>query len=131
MSTKRAHPYFDDRGILDWHTSLEDAKAQARAEGKRLFIEFGREACSQCRTLVQDAVPHPRVAPLLQAGWVGVASEADDPEDAVLDLVEELGDAMMLPFVIFADADGRFLEGYSGTASPPYLVKVLEKLAGA
>lgn len=39
----RAHPHFDDRGTLDWHTSFADAQATARSEGKLLFIEFGRE----------------------------------------------------------------------------------------
>jgi len=39
----RAHPHFDDRGTLDWHTSFAEAQAKAEAEGKLLFIEFGRE----------------------------------------------------------------------------------------
>lgn len=43
MSAKTPHPHFNDRGTLSWHTSLESAKAQARAEGKRIFIELGRE----------------------------------------------------------------------------------------
>ena len=43
MTEKRAHPHFDDQGTLDWHTSLEGAKEQARREGKQIFIEFGRE----------------------------------------------------------------------------------------
>ena len=38
-----AHPHFDDRGTLDWHTRLEDALAAARASGKHVLIEFGRE----------------------------------------------------------------------------------------
>ena len=41
--TDSTHPHFDDRGTLLWHTSLEDAKAKAAAEGKLIFIEFGRE----------------------------------------------------------------------------------------
>lgn len=39
----RAHPHFNDRGTLDWHTSFAEAIAKAKAEGKLLFIEFGRE----------------------------------------------------------------------------------------
>jgi len=39
----RKHPHFDDRGTLDWHTRFDEALAAARAEGKWLFIEFGRE----------------------------------------------------------------------------------------
>ena len=42
-TTKQKHPHFDDRGALDWHTSFASAQAAAKAGGKRLFIEFGRE----------------------------------------------------------------------------------------
>lgn len=44
MQTPRPHPHFDDRGTLSWHVRLRDALAQARAEGKLVFVEFGREA---------------------------------------------------------------------------------------
>jgi hypothetical protein len=40
----RPHPHFDDRGTLNWHVRWKDALAQARAEDKLLFVEFGREA---------------------------------------------------------------------------------------
>ena len=43
MSERRSHPHFDDHGTLDWSTTWEDAWTRARAEGKHLFIEFGRE----------------------------------------------------------------------------------------
>ncbi len=38
-----AHPHFDDGGTLDWHRRWSDALAAARASGKKVFIEFGRE----------------------------------------------------------------------------------------
>ena len=41
--TSSSHPHFDDRGTLTWFTSIADAKAAAAAEGKKIFIEFGRE----------------------------------------------------------------------------------------
>lgn len=41
--TESTHPHFDDRGTLRWYTSFADAKAEAAATGKRIFIEFGRE----------------------------------------------------------------------------------------
>jgi len=60
---------------------------------------------------VQGVVPRAEIAPLLQQHFVALASDADDTEDAVLKLAYNLEDAMMLPFVLFADADGRFLGG--------------------
>ncbi len=40
---KRKHPHFDDRGTLDWHTTLAEALAAAKAEGRLVFVEMGRE----------------------------------------------------------------------------------------
>ena len=37
---------------------------------------------------------------------------------------------MMLPFVLFADAEGKFLDGYSGVATPPMFLKKLDALLG-
>ena len=130
MSDKSPHPHFDDRGTLSWHTALGPALAQAKADGKKVFIEFGREQCSQCRTLVQNVVPHPEIAPVLVEHFVALAADADESEQAVIDLAMKLDDAYMLPFVIFADADGEFLEGYSGTVTPPYFIRMLPKLTG-
>ena len=73
-------------------------------------------------------MPRPDVAPKLQAHFVALAADADDPEQEVLDLALQLEDAMMLPFVLFADAEGGFLGGYSGVVTPPYLVKTLDEL---
>lgn len=44
MSARRPHPHFDDQGTLDWHTTLADALASARRDGKKVLIEIGREA---------------------------------------------------------------------------------------
>jgi uncharacterized protein YyaL (SSP411 family) len=60
----RPHPHFDDRGTMDWHTRYDEALAQAKEEGKRVFIEMGRLQCSQCRSLIADQylrlLPGPR-----------------------------------------------------------------------
>ncbi len=43
MSEKQCHPHFDDRGMLDWHTSFAAAAARAQERGELLFVEIGRE----------------------------------------------------------------------------------------
>jgi starvation-inducible outer membrane lipoprotein len=77
---------------------------------------------------VQGVVPRPDVAPLLKEHFVALASDADDTEDEVLRLAYNLQDAMMLPFVIFADDHGRFLSGSSGFVNPATFKATLEKL---
>ncbi len=124
-ATKRPHPHFDDRGTLDWHSRFDSAQAQAKNEKKLLFIEFGREQCSNCRTLVQNAVPHGEVAPILARHFIALASDCDDAEDAVQDLSERLPDATMLPFLLLADSEGRFLVGSEGAQGPRALKELL------
>ena len=80
---------------------------------------------------MQGVVPRPDVAPLLQEHFIALAADADNPEQPVSDLAMNLEDAMMLPFVLFADADGNFLDGCSGAVAPPYLIKTLEKIVQA
>lgn len=130
MDARRSHPHFDDRGTLDWHTRYDDALAQARREGKTLFVEMGREACGQCRSLVQSVVPRPDVAPLLQQHFVALASDADETEEAVLKHAYQLEDAYMLPFVLFVRADGTFVEGLSGAVNPITFAARLRRIAG-
>ena len=77
---------------------------------------------------MQGVVPSADVAPLLQQHFVALASDADDPEEAVLSLAYRLEDAMMLPFVMFADAEGRFLEGSSGAVNGAAFRATLERL---
>ncbi|MBI1380595.1 MAG: DUF255 domain-containing protein [Planctomycetaceae bacterium] len=131
MSSPRSHPHFDDKGTLDWETHFRDAMARAKREKRLLFIEFGRLACGQCRALVQSVVPRADIAPLLQQHFVALASDCDDPEAEVEELAMKLEDAMMLPFVLFADANGQFLEGSSGAVSPAAFRATLERLVAA
>ncbi len=76
---------------------------------------------------MQAVVPRPDVAPLLQEHFVALASDCDDPEPEVQQLAMKVENAMMLPFVILADADGQFLEGHSGAVAPEQLRGMLER----
>jgi len=43
MTSPAAHPHFDDRGTLSWHTKWKEALAEARASRRMIFVELGRE----------------------------------------------------------------------------------------
>jgi hypothetical protein len=43
-STPGRHPHFDDRGATTWHLTLATALEEAKKSGKKVFVEFGREA---------------------------------------------------------------------------------------
>lgn len=80
---------------------------------------------------MQGVIPRPDVAPLLQQHFVALAADADDAEDEVIELAQRLEDAYMLPFVLFADVDGRFLGGSSGLVDPRRFAAQLEEIARA
>jgi hypothetical protein len=80
---------------------------------------------------VEGVVPRPDVAPLLQEHFVALAADADASDPGVMKIAMQLEGAMMLPFVLFTDAEGNFIDGYSGVVTPPYLKKTLEKLTSS
>jgi len=77
---------------------------------------------------VEGTVPHPQLAPRLQAGFVGFAADADREDDRVIALAMKVEDAMMLPFVMVTDAEGEYLGGYGGVGTPPALKRLLHDL---
>ena len=74
---------------------------------------------------MEALVPRPDVAPVLQEGFVALAADCDDPEEEVANLAGRIEDAYMLPFVIVADSDGRFVGGVSGIQTPESLLGLL------
>ena len=67
------------------------------------------------------------MAPLLERHFVPLAADVDLPETEVHRLLFKLRNASMLPIVILADAEGRFLDGMAGGADPARIKALLEK----
>ena len=62
--------------------------------------------------------------------FVGLAADADAPEAPIIELAStHLADAMMLPLVMFLDADGHYLGGTHGMVNPDDLKEALTELA--
>jgi hypothetical protein len=69
------------------------------------------------------------VKKVLRESFVAVAIDCDRPDPAVRALgAAHMGHARMLPFVIFTDEDGKFLEGSEGGASAPAFLAALERV---
>lgn len=80
---------------------------------------------------MEGVVPHPAVAPVLGEHFVALAADADAAEREVVQLAMKLEGATMLPFVLFTDAEGRFLDGYSGAVGAPSFLETINQLIGA
>ena len=60
---------------------------------------------------MQGVIPQADIARLMQEHVVALASDIDAPEAELIDLAaSNMPDAMMLPFVMFLDADGTLTE---------------------
>ena len=98
------HPHFEDRG-LKWHTKLADALAEAKRDNKHVLIEYGREACSNCKKLVENVMPHPQIKAQLDKSFVLLAADCDNPEPEVRAIgAKNMSHARSLPFVMYLRA---------------------------
>lgn len=60
---------------------------------------------------------------------MALASDCDAPEKPVIELVSShMTQATMLPFVLFVDADGHWLDGLAGLVEPTGFQQKLETL---
>jgi thioredoxin-related protein len=123
------HPDFDDQGAVSWFTDFAAALAEAQSSGKRLFIESGREACGNCRILVERVIPQPEVRDYLNAHFVCLADDCDAMAPEVMKLgLAVMPQARTLPFVLFADAQGNPLGGHSGGITSEAFMKLLREI---
>ncbi len=99
-----------------WAPTLGEARASARAQGKMVFIETGRDACGNCQALKRKVIPSPNVAPALGEIAVGYYDDCErDPQsESFRLLVAQLPRAMILPLVGFFTPDMRWVHGFSG-----------------
>lgn len=112
---RSTHPYFNDRGTLDWHVRYADAQREARRTGKLIFVEAGRRSCSMCNKFCREVLPSRAVCQRIARIAVGYAAEIDHPEAAITPIVRtQFAKARMLPLVWFMTPDGRFVAGFWG-----------------
>lgn len=96
------------KAVTDLPTALEKAKA----EGKMLFVQMGREACSNCQAL--KAMIKSNQVKLADSKYVYADVNCDDPATNKLFSSKFDVKGNMLPFVAIASADGTKLAGRSG-----------------
>lgn len=125
------HPHFDDGGAVRWHADLSEALRAAASEQRLVFIEYGREQCTQCKDLVLNVIPRDEIKTLLAERFVCLAADCDAGDDEVDELAAKLDGAEMLPFVMVTDARGQYLDGLSGRIAPDGLLRLLERLSEA
>ncbi|MBM3890565.1 MAG: hypothetical protein FJ388_15745 [Verrucomicrobia bacterium] len=93
-------------------TDLKAALEKAKKEGKLLFVQYGREACGNCRVLrgmIRDGE-----VKLPEKGFVYADVNCDDRATSQLFHSKFKVSGRTLPFVVVADADGHQIAARSG-----------------
>ncbi|MHB8908615.1 MAG: thioredoxin family protein [Syntrophales bacterium] len=105
-------------------TALKTALEKAKAQGKPLFVQLGRESCSHCQDLKS----------YIKKGTVNIENfiyvDLDYDNGTVRKQFETLftvsGDTM--PFVVIADSNGKQITSRSGPGTPTEYKVMIDKV---
>ncbi|MDJ0975815.1 MAG: hypothetical protein QNJ98_15240, partial [Planctomycetota bacterium] len=129
---RSSHPYFNDRGTLDWHVRYADAQREAQRQGKLIFVEAGRKKCTMCMKLCRDVLPARGICDRISRIAVGYAAEVDHPEAAITRIIStRFCKARMLPLVWFMTPDGRYVTGFWGKRTTQQFARDLDRAEAA
>jgi thioredoxin-related protein len=96
-------------------SNLQEAMDEARSSGKQLFVQYGREACSNCQIL--KGYIKKKSLRLSASKYVYADVDCDDPATSSLFRKHFKVEGTTLPFVVVANAEGEQLAGRSGYGS--------------
>jgi thiol:disulfide interchange protein len=110
---------------FEWGTSLEAGLAQAKRDGRPVFVDFHASWCPPCIAMQHDVWPDARVGRLLTDRYVAVSIDVDhDPEG-----VSGRYDVRAIPTILILAPDGQVLERAT-YMSRRAMVRFLEEHAG-
>ena len=105
-------------------TDLAQALDQAKAEKKMLFIQYGRETCSNCQAL-RSYIAKNEVR-LSKDKFIYVDLNCDDKTTSAAFRKSFKVEGSTLPFVVIADAEGKQLAGRSGYGTSADFKKLIQ-----
>jgi hypothetical protein len=105
-------------------TDLTDALQQAKAEGKLLFIQYGRPTCGNCQALRGYIAAHSLKLPAEK--FVYADLNCDEKKTAAAFSERFKGEGSTLPFVVIADAEGKQLAFRSGYGEPDEFQRMIK-----
>jgi thioredoxin-related protein len=105
------------------NSDLEAALEKAKALGKPLFIQYGREECAHCQALKS----------YIKAGTVNIDNfvyvdlDCDNETQRNLFRAHFTVSGNSLPFVVIADSTGKQITSRSGSGKPEEFKAMIEK----
>src|SRR5438309_940296 len=123
MSLPGHHPYFNDQRCTFWHTRLADALAAAQADGKRVFVQVGRQTCGGSRALVEKTLPKEEIGEFLRDHFHCVGVDAGGTDAEVAALLSQLPRHEPTPVCIYLTGDGRPVHSTVGGRPPAVFLR--------
>lgn len=108
---------------------LEDARQQAAATGKPLFIDFTGYTCTNCRYMEANVFRHPDVQARFERDFVLVRLYTDDPKEGEAlskYQLEQTGTVALPTYAVLDPAQQRLVAQHSGTAGVEEFVEFLD-----
>ena len=124
--------FFASVAFADGPAAVEDLTAamrKAKAEGKMLFVQSGRENCGNCQAL-KGLISQGKLS-LPESQFVYADVDWDDEKDGELFEAKFKVRGNMLPFVVIAAADGTQLAARSGYGTQKDFEKLLAEAQAA
>ncbi len=116
---------------LTWiDNNLEKALAQAKAENKRVFIDFTGYTCTNCRWMEANVFPKKDVEAEMAKFVLARLYTDDGSENNIIqqEYQEKNFQTVALPFYAVLEADGKTVSTFPGlTRNTPEFVEFLEK----
>jgi uncharacterized protein YyaL (SSP411 family) len=109
-----------DHNPVDWHPWGPEAFAQAKKEGKLVFLSIGYSSCHWCHVMERESFANQAVADVLNKHFVCIKvdrEERPDVDEVYMTAMQVVGDSGGWPLSVFLTPDGKPIFG--GTYWPP------------
>ncbi len=122
LATKSAGGTTGGYAALPWKKNdLAGALAQAKAEGKQVFVNFTGYACTNCHWMKANMFPRPEIAAAL--GNYILVELYTDGTDAASEQNQKVQESQFatvaIPYYVILDAEGKTVRGFPGLTKDP------------
>ena len=93
-------------GEVRWLHDIDSATAQAKAEGKPIFVDFYADWCIPCKQMEREVFPDATVRAEL-AAFVPAKLDCTDPDSPAAQLKTQGLGSLAMPYLAVFDAQGR------------------------
>jgi len=118
------YSFYVPTNSIAWADNYSSAQQQAADTGKPIILYFTGTWCVPCRVMKRQVWAHEEVKTLVNAQFIPVAIDVDNPDDAAVLARYRVGGA---PVTIITDAQGNALRWRTGGISKSEFLELLKE----